>query len=187
MNLGTLGMLFVLTLFLQTVQHRSPLAAGVALIPLFAPLAVLAPFGGRLAARLGARLPIVAGLVLAAGGLALLAAAEASSSYPTLLLPAFLAWGIGLGLLTPAVVAAAVAAVPASRSGLGSAVNNTARQAGGAIGVAVAGAVAGQPGTAHFVPRLHAVALGAAVLYLVLTGLVLAVRLGAADGQEEQP
>ena len=43
MNLGTLGMLFVMTLFLQSVQHRSPLAVGAEMIPLFTPLAVIAP------------------------------------------------------------------------------------------------------------------------------------------------
>ncbi|NUP47975.1 MAG: MFS transporter, partial [Catenulispora sp.] len=62
--------------------------------------------------------------------------------------------------------------VPARRSGLASAVNNTARQAGGAIGIAVAGAVAGQPGDSGFLRGLHAVALGAAVLY-VITAVVL--------------
>ncbi|WP_051450341.1 MFS transporter [Actinospica robiniae] len=168
MNLGTLGVLFVLTLFLQSVQHRSPLGAGLALIPLFAPLAVIAPIGGRAVARIGPRLPIIAGFVLAAVGLALLALAHPSSSYAAILLPAFLAWGIGLGILTPAVVAAAVAATPGERAGLASAVNNTARQAGGAIGVALAGAVAGSPGTATFVSRMHTVAAGAAVLFVVL-------------------
>ncbi|MFF7546099.1 hypothetical protein ACFZCU_21065 [Streptomyces canus] len=51
----------------------------------------------------------------------------------------------GLVLLTPAVVAAAIATVPTERSGLASPVNNTARRTGGAIGIAVAGAVAEQP------------------------------------------
>jgi DHA2 family methylenomycin A resistance protein-like MFS transporter len=62
------------------------------------------------------------------------------------LLPAFPLWGTGCGQLTLAVVAATIAMVPAERSDLASAVNNTARQADGAIGIAVAGAVAGQPG-----------------------------------------
>lgn len=168
MNLGTLGVLFVLTLFLQSVQHRSPLGAGVALIPLFAPLAVIAPIGGRIVARIGPRVPIITGFVLAAAGLVLLAFAHPGSGYAAILLPAFLAWGIGLGLLTPAVVAAAVAATPSERGGLASAVNNTARQAGGAIGVAVAGAVAGSPDTASFVSRMHSVAAGVAVLFVVL-------------------
>lgn len=173
MNLGTLGALFVLTLFLQSVQHRSPLGAGVAMIPLFAPLALLAPLGGRLTARIGARPPAVAGLLVAAVGLALLGAAERSSGYATLLLPSFLAWGVGLGVLTPALVAAAVAAVPRERAGLASAVNNTARQTGGAVGIAVAGAIAGQPDSAGFLRGLHLVALGAAALYVLAALTVL--------------
>jgi MFS transporter, DHA2 family, methylenomycin A resistance protein len=114
MNLGTLGMLFVLTLYLQTVQHRSALAGGVAMLPLFLPLTVLAPLAGRLTARVGPKLPMAAGLLTAAVGVGLLVRAQAGSGYRTLL-PALLLWGIGLGVLTPAVVAAAVRAVPARR------------------------------------------------------------------------
>jgi DHA2 family methylenomycin A resistance protein-like MFS transporter len=164
MNLGTLGTLFVLTLFLQKVQGRSPIDAGVAIVPLFAPLAIIAPLAGRLVSRVGSRIPMVAGLAVAAAGLALLVAADPDTGYPTLL-PAFLLWGIGLGILTPAVVAAAIAAVPSERAGLASAINNTSRQAGGAIGIAIAGAVAGAPAAAGFVGGFHAVAIGAAVLY----------------------
>src|SRR5581483_9793188 len=158
--------LFVLTLFLQTVQGRSPLGAGIALLPLFAPLALLAPLTGRLTSRIGPRLPVAGGLAIAAAGLALLAGASAGSGYP-LLLAAFLLWGGGMGVLTPAVVAAAVAAVPGERAGLASAINNTARQAGGAIGIAVAGAVAGEPAAGGFVAGFHAVALGGAILYVI--------------------
>src|SRR5207244_2019009 len=123
MNMGTLGTLFVLMLFLQSVQDHSALLAGAAVVPLFAPLAVIAPFGGRVTSRIGSRLPAAAGLLVAAAGLALLVLAEPHSTY-VVLLPAFLLWGIGVGLLTPAVVAAAIAAVPAERSGLASAMNN---------------------------------------------------------------
>jgi MFS transporter, DHA2 family, methylenomycin A resistance protein len=175
MNLGTLGTLFVLTLYLQSLQHRSALTAGLDLIPLFAPLAVIAPLAGRLTSRIGARLPIAAGLAIAAAGLGLLGAAGADSPYPYLL-GAFLLWGCGLGVLTPAVVAAAVASVHRNRAGLASGINNTARQAGGAIGVAIAGAVAGLPTDGSgFLSGFHAVALGACVLYAVaaMLGLLL--------------
>jgi len=179
MNMGTLGTLFVLMLFLQSVQDRSALLAGAAVIPLFAPLAVIAPLGGRITSRIGSRLPAAAGLLLATAGLALLALAAPHSPY-LVLLPAFLLWGIGMGFLTPAVVAAAIAAVPADRSGLASAMNNTARQTGGAIGIAVAGAVAGQPGDeTRFVRGFHAVALGAAGLYAAAAVLALLVLPGA--------
>lgn len=177
MNLCTLGTLFVLMLFLQSLQHRSPLDAGLAIVPLFAPLAVLAPFGGRLTSRIGARLPNGAGLLLAAAGLALLIRVTPSTGYGAML-PAFLLWGVGLGLLTPAVVAAAIAAVPGERSGLASAINNTARQAGGAIGIAVAGAIAGQPGGAHFLRGFHTVALGSALLYVAAAVLALGLLPG---------
>ena len=179
MNMGTLGTLFVLMLFLQSVQDRSALLAGAAVIPLFAPLAVIAPLGGRITSRIGSRLPAAAGLLLATAGLALLALVAPHSPY-LVLLPAFLLWGIGMGFLTPAVVAAAIAAVPADRSGLASAMNNTARQTGGAIGIAVAGAVAGQPGDeTRFVRGFHAVALGAAGLYAAAAVLALLVLPGA--------
>lgn len=180
MNMCTLGTLFVLTLFLQALQHHSPLAAGLELVPLFAPLAIIAPFAGRLTGKVGSRLPIAIGLLVAATGIGLLATAQAGSSYPALL-PAFLLWGVGLGVLTPAVVAAAIAAVPSDRSGLASAINNTARQAGGAIGIAIAGAVAGQPANGRgFVSGFHAVALAAAALYVITAVASFAVIPGAA-------
>lgn len=185
MNLCTLGTLFVLTLFLQSVQGYSPLIAGLSIVPLFLPLAVIAPFAGRLTSRVGSRLPVAAGLAVAAVGLALLVAAQAGSSY-LVLLPAFMLWGVGLGILTPAVVAAAIAAVPGERSGLASAINNTARQAGGAIGIAVAAAIAGQPGGSGFLSGFHAVAVGSACLYLAAAVLALALIPGAGKPSIQQ-
>jgi MFS transporter, DHA2 family, methylenomycin A resistance protein len=126
MNLGSNGTLFALALFLQDVQGRSPLGAGLVCLPAFATLAPLAWPAGRAIARFGPRGPMVAGLLCAAAGLGLLRAGP--------VLPAFLLWGAGLGVLTPAVVAASMGAVGRERAGLGAAVNNTARQAGGALG-----------------------------------------------------
>ena len=186
MNLGTLGSLFVLTLFLQSTQGRSPLTAGLAMIPLFAPLAVISPLAGRLNSRIGPRLPIAVGFVLTAVGLALLTASTGGTGY-LLLLPAFLLWGVGLGIVTPAVVAAAIAAVPADRAGLASAINNTARQAGGAIGIALAGSIAGQPTSgSSFVSGFHAVAIGAAALYLV-TAVAGAVLIPGRTSERSRP
>lgn len=83
-------------------------------------------------------------------------------------MPAMLCWGIGLGFLTPAVVAAAIAAAPPDRSGVASGVNNTARQVGGAMGIAAYGAIAGQPDRAgHFLTGLHVTGLITAGLYAV--------------------
>jgi DHA2 family methylenomycin A resistance protein-like MFS transporter len=174
MNLGSLGVIYVLTLFLQVVQGRSPAAAGLAVVPLFAPVAALAPLSGRLTGRLGPGAPAVAGLLVAAAGLALLGTAPADAPYLRLL-PALLLWGAGLGLLTSAVVAAAVGAVEPERAGLASAVNNTARQAGGALGIAAFGALAGDAARPGFVHGFHLAALLAAGLYAVAAVPALAL------------
>lgn len=194
MNFGTLGSLFLLTLYLQSVQHRSPLAAGVALLPAFVPLTVLSPIIGQLTARIGPRIPMTAGLVVAGAGVGLFVRLGPGSPYATLF-PALLLWGVGLAVLTPAVVAAAIAAVGPGRSGLASGVNNTARQAAGAAGIAVYGAIAGAPSrAARFVDRVNllgvvtaALFVAAALASLLLIPRLRAGRVGAAEPVETLP
>jgi DHA2 family methylenomycin A resistance protein-like MFS transporter len=179
MNLATLGLLFVVTLYLQDVRHDRALVAGIVLLPLFAPLSVLAPVGGRIVARTGPRLPMLGGLLVAAAGAGLLTLSGAVTGYLTLL-PAVLLWGVGLAFLTPAVVSTAVSAVPAERAGLGSAVNNTTRQAAGAIGIAAFGAIAAAPESPGFVHRFHTVAIIAAALLLAAAAASLTLPAGGA-------
>jgi DHA2 family methylenomycin A resistance protein-like MFS transporter len=175
MNLVTLGTIFVLTLYLQVVQGHSALLAGVQTVPMFALLSVLAPISGRLTARLGPRIPMSGGLALGVLGMVLLTRLEMDSAYLALL-PALVCVGACLGLLTPAVVAAAMGSVPDSRSGLASGANNTARQACGAIGVALFGALAGSPeATDPFLSGLHSAVLIGGGLWVV--GIVLTLTL----------
>jgi DHA2 family methylenomycin A resistance protein-like MFS transporter len=115
MNLSTPGLLFVLTLYLQTFRHHSALVAGLAPFPLLLPLSLIAPIAGRVTGHTGPKLPMALGLLTAASGMALLVLSTGSSGYATLL-PALLLWGIGLGLLTPAVVAAAIRSVDVGRA-----------------------------------------------------------------------
>ncbi|MDQ2723914.1 MAG: MFS transporter [Actinomycetota bacterium] len=167
MNLGTLGLLFLLTLYLQTVQHRSALAAGVAVLPLFAPSACWprSAAGSLPAWAPRCRWPSVWSLPRRGPA----RPSPAALGVPDLL-PAMLAWGVGLGLLTPAVVAAAVGAVDADRAGLASGVNNTFRQAGGAIGIAAFGALAGAPtATQSFVTGFRHAGLLTAALFAAAT------------------
>ena len=169
MNFVGLGMNFVLGLYLQEVLHLDPVRTGLGLIPYFAPLALLAPVTGRITARLGPRPPMIAGLLVGVAGLAALPFMP--DGYAGLV-PPMLGIGVGMGLLTAAVVTAAMSAVPPDRSGLASGVNNTARQAAGAIGVAVFGAVAGSPADARaYTGGLHAIAVAAAVLWLAAAAL----------------
>jgi DHA2 family methylenomycin A resistance protein-like MFS transporter len=139
MNLGTLGALFAFSIFLQQGEGESPLEAGLHILPWVGMLAIFAPIGGRIASRFGARFP--AGLGLALSGAGFVTVALLPSQDGPAALAALGVAGIGLGLATPALVSAATASVPAPRAGMAAAVNNTARQAGGAIGVALIGAI----------------------------------------------
>lgn len=177
MNFAGLGMILLTTLYLQGVRHATPPAAALAMLPGFLPLSVLAPVTGRLTARFGPRPVMIAGLLTGSAGLLGLLRVSPSTGYGTFL-PAFAFVGVGLGLLTAAAVAAAVGGVPAGKAGVASGVNNTARQACGALGIAVFGAIAGSPARpAAFVHGLHLAGilgaglwLGAAALTAVMVG-----------------
>ncbi|MFB9683621.1 MFS transporter [Amycolatopsis plumensis] len=164
MNFVGIGMILVLTLHLQGVRHASPFEAGLEVLPLFGPLSVLAPVAGRLVARFGPRPLMVAGLALGVLGMLNLVLLGENRGYPALL-PTLLGLGTGMGLLTTAVVTAAVSDVPPGRAGVAGGINNTARQAGGALGVAVLGGVSGS--------GLPAVGVIAGLLWLVAIGVTL--------------
>ena len=173
MNLVGLGTVLVMTLYLQEHLGHNALRAGLELLPLFLPLAVLGPVSGRITARYGPRLPMTVGLALGAAGSASLLAVRDGSGYAAVV-PVEIGLGLGMGLLTAAVVSAAVASLPPDRAGLASGVNNTCRQAVGAVGIAVYGAVVGQP--AGMVAGLHTLAWvgsGLWVLGLAITWLTV--------------
>jgi DHA2 family methylenomycin A resistance protein-like MFS transporter len=139
MNLGTLGALFAFSIYLQQQEGESPIQAGLHILPWTAGLAIFAIVGGGIAQRLGPRWPAGLGLLLTGAAFVVVALLPTQDG-PAALIALGVA-GIGLGVATPALVSAATAAVPAPRAGMAAAVNNTARQAGGAIGVALIGAI----------------------------------------------
>ncbi|OAP25229.1 MULTISPECIES: MFS transporter [Amycolatopsis] len=173
MNFVGLGSVLVFTLYLQDVLDADPIAAAAAVLPMFVPMALLGPVSGRLTARFGSRPQIVAGLLLGVAAMLNLLRIGPGTGYWTLL-PTLLVLSAGMGLLTAAVVTAVVADAPGERAGIAGGFNNAARQAGGALGVAVFGAVAGEPAAhASFVHGLHLLGLGSAGLWLAAA--VLAV------------
>jgi MFS transporter, DHA2 family, methylenomycin A resistance protein len=141
MNMGTLGALFAISLFLQQDQGESPIQLGLHVLPLAAPLALIAPYAGRLVSRFGPRLPAAIGLAICGLGFLATAGLGARMTDPLGVL-ALTVSGVGLGFATPSLVAGATRALGSRRSGIASAVNNTARQVGGAIGVALIGGFA---------------------------------------------
>jgi len=133
-----MGTFFFITQFFQAVQGYTPLEAGLRTLPTTMGIFLIAPFAGLLTARLGPRLPTVLGALLAGGALLLVMRMEPDSSYATLWWDLGLV-GIGFGLMISPLAAAVLSATPPTRAGLGSSVNNTSRQVGGALGVAVLG------------------------------------------------
>ncbi|MBG0852232.1 MFS transporter [Streptomyces spinoverrucosus] len=134
------GALFVITLYLQGVLGYTPWQAGLRTLPLAAALAAGSLAAPALLTRYGERTPIAAGLLLVTTAFAILTRTRADSGYGHLLLFEVIA-GLGAGLVAAAGTEAVMGAVPPSRSGLGSAVNDATRQVGACLGVAVQGSV----------------------------------------------
>jgi DHA2 family methylenomycin A resistance protein-like MFS transporter len=176
MSLVLLGTIFILTQYFQVVENHSPLVAGVELVPLFVPLVICSSLSGRVTAWKDAAFTSASGLLIGVVGMLLLTRVGQDSGYlPTLLLP-LVCIGSGMGLLTPAVVATAMREAPHEHTGIASGVNNTARQAGGAIGAAVFGSLVGSPLMADsFLHGLRIAALTGAALWAI--GFALAVTL----------
>jgi DHA2 family methylenomycin A resistance protein-like MFS transporter len=142
-NLSYYGVVFVLSLYLQGVRGMTPWQAGLTFLPLTATFIVANLASGALAARTGPRAPMLLGALVGGAGYALLALLGVSAGAGFLdMLPGLLLIPAGMGLAVPAMTGAILAGVGPGRAGVASAVLNTARQVGGAVGVALLGALA---------------------------------------------
>ncbi len=126
--------------YLQDVRGHSPIAAGLLILPITAPMIFVSPFSGRLIGRFGARLLMTVGMVFGVLGLLLLTQVSADSSF-ALVLAAYLLFGISLGLVYAPMSTAAMAAMPAAKVGIASGVLAMDRVLAGAVSLAATGAV----------------------------------------------
>ncbi|MCO8646291.1 MFS transporter, partial [Burkholderia multivorans] len=173
-NLTYYGTVFVIALYLQRVRGESALQAGLAFLPLTGGFLLANLASGRAVARYGPRAPMLAGALVATLGYGSLHFVDGSTPLPALLVP-FLLIPSGMGFAVPAMTTAVLASVEPARAGIASAVLNTARQAGGAIGVAAFGAVAGSGGAVPVVDGLR-IDTGVSVALLIAAAL-LATRV----------
>jgi EmrB/QacA subfamily drug resistance transporter len=165
---------FISALYMQLVLGYGPLQVGLAYLPANLIMAAFSlGLSARLVMRFGLRLPLLAGLLLAAGGLALFSQAPVNGRFITDVLPAMVLLGLGAGMAFNPVLLAAMSDVAPSESGLASGMVNTSFMMGGALGLAVLASLA----VAHTNDLL---ASGAGSLAALAGGYHLAFGSGAA-------
>src|SRR5215470_9736957 len=152
------GAVFLSTQIYQFVLGYSPLAAGVRALPSAAALAIFSPVGAQIAKRFGELVPISLGLAAVTGGLALFATATAASGYGHYVL-AMVIVSSGIGMAMSPATSASMRELPPAMAGVGSAVNDTTRNMGSVLGVAVFGSIA----ASVFASRMGGGSLGAVV------------------------
>jgi EmrB/QacA subfamily drug resistance transporter len=178
-----MGVLFFLTQYLQGVLGLSALETGVRFIPLAIGIIASAPVSAVMTRTFGAKIATATGLVVTAGSLLLLASVNVTSG--DLLISAVLVIaGFGIGVAMTPATDAIMGALPKSKAGVGSAVNDTTREIGGALGVAILGSIF----SAAFAERMTAVSAGlpagvaAAVRDSIGGALAVAEQIGGATG-----
>ena len=184
---------FLLVLHLQVVADFSPLAAGTALLPITLLMLVLSSRAGALAARIGPRVPMTVGPLVAAGGLLLTLRIGPGAAYLTDVLPAVLAFGLGLALLVAPLTAAVLAAAPREHAGAASGVNNAVARTAALLAVALLPPLAGLTGEVYRDPVAFAdgyrtatlIAAGLLVLGGLLSAALVSNDVGRIDAGED--
>jgi EmrB/QacA subfamily drug resistance transporter len=192
---GFLAMFFFLTLYMQNVLGYSPIQTGAAYLPLTFGVGIAAGITSGLLPRLGTRPVIVAGSLIAAGGVYWLSRIPVHGSYLADLLPGMMVMSLGLGAVFVAVTTAANAGVPADKAGLAAALLNASQQVGGALGLAIFSAIATSRTTdllASHTPQADALTSGfqrallASSIFL-LAAAAVALRITNTRGEAHPP
>jgi EmrB/QacA subfamily drug resistance transporter len=134
------GSMLLMTQYWQLVHGYSPLEAGVRLLPYAATMMIVAPMSARFVERLGTKPIVLIGLSLVITGLLLLSTIASDSPYPVVI-AFFMVMAAGMGMTMAPATEAVMGSLPRAKAGVGSAINDTTRQVGGALGVAVIGTI----------------------------------------------
>ena len=154
------GSSFLITQELQFVLGYSALKAGFAMMPIALPMLILGPVSARIVERIGTKLVVTAGLLFASGGLYWLSTISLGGGYVDILFPMILL-ATGMGLTMAPATESIMGSIPRSKAGIGSAMNDTTRQVGGALGVAVIGSVLASVYRPNVTTYLQGTVLGA--------------------------
>jgi EmrB/QacA subfamily drug resistance transporter len=171
------GTFFLLTQHLQLVLGYSAFQAGLRTLPMALTMMATAPNSARVVERFGARRVIVVGLLLVTAGLTSLSLLEPSTPYPQLAV-SLVVLALGMGLTMPPSTTLIMTSLPLGKAGVGSAVNDTTRELGGALGVAILGSLL----TSSYTSGLSSALQGAPAPAAEAARSSLGGALAAADG-----
>jgi hypothetical protein len=179
------GVFLFLTYYLEEILRYSPVVTGVAFLPLIGALIVSSTTSSQLLMpRFGPRILIAAGLVIAAGGMVVLATQlGVTINYAAWILPALVLIGLGLGLVFGCGLNTATYGADPADAGVASAMVNTCQQVGGSIGTALLNTIAASALSSYLVTHgtgLAAQAQGAVHSYVVAFWVSAAIFAGAA-------
>ncbi len=192
---GLLAMFFFQTLYLQRVLELSALETGFAFLPFSVTMGVFSGVVGKLPDSLDARVPIVTGILLAAGGLWWMSTLDPSSSYAAHVLPTLVVVAAGLGTALVPVIGLATGDAEERDGGLASGLMTSAQQIGGAIGIAVmitvatdrtGDAAAGGAAQALALTEGFAAAFRVEAVVMLVAAVLAAVALGARRAAREE-
>lgn len=176
------GAFFFVVVQLQSTLGYAPAAAGAALVPLYLIMLVGSPIAGRIAEKIGARTPIVAGLCILAAGLYWLSHVQAGSTFWPDVFAGLLVFSVGLALVGAPLTIATLGAVGGDDQGIASGVNNTAGQLAGLMMIAILPAAAGLSGHGLDGPEFAAgyeTAMIICALLALAAASIAAVTIGA--------
>jgi EmrB/QacA subfamily drug resistance transporter len=184
-GIGMFAIFLFLTYYLEEILRYSPVVTGVAFLPMIGALILSSTSSSALLMpRLGPRILVSTGLIVAAGGLVILATGMSpTSSYAAIVLPALLVMGLGLGLVFSAAMNTATYGADRTDAGVASAMVNTCQQIGGSIGTALLNTIAATALSSYLASHGHSLQAqaGAAVhSYVVAFWVAAAIFAGAA-------
>jgi len=138
--LAMFGIFFFVSIYMQNVLGYSAVKAGAVFLPMTVLIMFLGPVTGKLSDRVGSRWLVTAGMTFVGISLIIYSRLDADSGFWDLF-PGLILGGMGMATVMPPVTAAAIGSVPVAKAGVGSGILNTFRQVGGALGIAVMGAI----------------------------------------------
>ena len=176
---GLFGFIFLITQYFQVVRGYDPLRAGVATLPFAVVTGALSPVAIMVMKRIGTKLVVAGGLALMSGGLLVAAITPQDAAYWGKIIIAMTLMAAGLAFTAGPATDAIMGALPLAKAGAGSAVNDTTREVGGTLGVAILGSVLSSAYGSHVVHALTRLGAPAAVAHQASQSVVAGVITAA--------